>query len=81
VARAVPLIVAEKAEWPPRTLSCGMSGRWLSGNEHSAELATGGFDDDDPVADVELQTLVCNRGNHPVRDVHCHRDGVGHDVT
>ena len=22
---------------------CGMSGRWLSGNEHSAELATGGF--------------------------------------
>ncbi|MGH3339792.1 MAG: hypothetical protein ACRDPL_13315, partial [Propionibacteriaceae bacterium] len=22
---------------------CGMPGRWLSGNEHSAELATGGF--------------------------------------
>jgi hypothetical protein len=27
------------------------------------------FNDNDLVADVELLTLVCSRGSHPVRDV------------
>ena len=79
VARAVPLIVAEKAEWPPRRRPAACQDVGCQATNTPRKYPPVAFNGDDPVADVELQTLVCNHGNHPVRDVR--RSSRPYEVT